>query len=86
MTSAEQLAKNAATNEIVAQREFPNETWINSKNIKLNHVEMPENADRIIVAVSRLPINLQEELDFIKEIKSAIVLNKRNRQNNHFLT
>ena len=86
MTSAEQLAKNAATNEIVAQREFPNEIWINSKNIKLNHVEMPENADRIIVAESRLPINLQEELDFIKEIKSAIVLNKRNRQNNHFLT
>jgi len=76
MTSAEQLAINAAANDAVAQKEFSNETWINAENIKLYHVEMPKNADGIIVAMSRLPINLQEELDFIKEIKSAIILKK----------
>jgi len=37
---------------------------------------MPKNANGIIVAMSRKPINLQEELDFIKEIKSAIILKK----------
>ena len=76
MTPAEQLAKNVAANEVVAQKEFPNETWINAEKIKLHHVEMPKNSVGIIVAMSRLPINLQEELDFIKEIKSAIVLMK----------
>ena len=76
MTSDEQMAKNAAANEAVALREFPNEIWIYAENIKLNYVEVPINADGIIVAVSRLPINQQEELDFIKEIKSAIILKK----------
>ena len=76
MIPAEQPAIKAAFNETVAQREFPNETWINADNINLNHVEMPKNADGIVIAMSRLPINLQEELDFIKEIKSAIILKK----------
>jgi len=76
MTPAEQMARNVSANKIVAQRKFPYEIWINVENIKLNHAEMPKNSAGIIVAVSRLPINLQEELDFIKEIKSAIVLMK----------
>jgi len=76
MTSAEQLARNTAANEALIKRKFPNETWINAENIKLNNLEMPKNADGITVAVSRLPVNLQEELDFIKEIKSAIILKK----------
>ena len=37
---------------------------------------MPKNSNGIILAMSRLPKNLQEELDLIKEIKSAIVLKK----------
>ena len=76
MTSAEQMAINTAANEALIKREFSNEIWISAENIKLNHTEMPKNADGIIVARSRLPKNLQEELDFIKEIKSAILLMK----------
>jgi len=76
MTPADQLAKNAAANKALAIKEFPNETWINSEKINLYHVEMPKNADEIIVAMSRLPINLQEEIDFIKELKSAVILKK----------
>jgi len=76
MTPAEQLAINAAANEAVALIEFPNETWINAEKISLDHVEMPKNTDGIIVAMSRLPINLQEELDFVKEIKSALIFKK----------
>jgi len=76
MTPAEYLARNAAANEAIALKEFPNDTWIKVENIKLNHAEMPKNADGIIVAMSRLPINQQEELDFIKEIKSAVILKK----------
>jgi len=76
MTPAERLAKNMAANEAAAQKEFPNETWINAENIKLNYIEMPKYTDGIIVAISRLPINMQEELDLIKEIKSAIILMK----------
>jgi len=76
MTSDKQLAIKTSINKTVAKREFPNETWIDAEKIKLNHVEIPKNTDGIIVAMSRLPINLQEELDFIKEIKSAIILKK----------
>jgi len=76
MTSAEQMVINLAANEAAAKIEFPGETWINAEKIKLRYVEMPKNADGIIVAISRFPINLQEELDFIKEIKSAIILRK----------
>ncbi|MCL2441863.1 MAG: hypothetical protein FWD13_00140 [Treponema sp.] len=76
MTSAEQLAINIAANEALIKRKFLNETWINAENIKLNHTEIPKYAEGILVAVSRLPINLQEEIDFIKEIKSAIILKK----------
>ena len=43
-------------------------------NLKLNHVSIPKDATGILVARSRLPINKQEELDFLKEIKSAIIL------------
>ncbi|MCL2805605.1 MAG: hypothetical protein FWD26_06675 [Treponema sp.] len=76
MTPAEQMAINAAANEAIAKKEFLSETWISAENIKLHYVDMPKNAEGIIVAMSRLPINQQEELDFIKEIKSAIILKK----------
>ena len=76
MTSDEQSAINAAINETVAQKEFPDETWIYVENIKLNYAKMPKNADGIVAAISRLPINQQEEQDFIKEVKSAIILKK----------
>ena len=76
MTPTAQLAINAVINEAVAKREFPSEIWINAKDIKLKYVEMPINANGIVVAMSRLPINQQEELDFIKEIKSAVILKK----------
>jgi len=76
MTSDKQMARNAAVNEAIALREFPNETWINTENIKLKYLEMPKKTDKIITAMSRLPINQQEEMDFIKEIKSAIILKK----------
>jgi len=74
VAAAEQLAKNVAANEAAAKKEFPNETWIKTDNLKLNHVTMPENAAEILVAKSRLPINIQEELDFLKEIVSATKL------------
>jgi hypothetical protein len=63
-------------NEAIAKKEFPNEAWIKSDDINLNHFTMPKNAIGILVAMSRLPINKQEESDFIKEIISAITLKK----------
>jgi len=72
--TAERLAKNAAANEIIAKKEFPNEIWVRVDNLTLKHAAMPKNATGILVAKSRLPINKQEELDFLKEIKSAIIL------------
>ena len=53
---------------------FPNETWVDADKIKLDHVKLPDGAEGIIAAMSGLPTNKQEELDFLKEIKSAIVL------------
>jgi hypothetical protein len=64
--AAENLAKNMAINEVVAKNKFPNETWIRTENLKLKHVNMPKDAAGILVAMSRLPINKQEELDFLK--------------------
>jgi len=72
--AAERLAKNIAANKAVAKKEFPDETWVGTDNLKLKHVSIPKDAIGILVARSRLPINKQEELDFLKEIKSAIIL------------
>jgi len=69
-------AGNEASNETATQREFPNEAWIGADKIKLKHKEMPRNADDIIVAKGKLPISRQEELDFVKEIESAIILKR----------
>jgi len=74
--AAQQLAKNAAANEAVARKKFPDETWIRTDNLKLDNVTLPKDAAGILVAKSRLPINEQEELDFLKEIISAIILAK----------
>jgi len=74
--TAERLAKNIAANKATAEKEFPDETWVGTDNLKLKHVSMPKDAIGIFVARSRLPINKQEELDFLKEIKSAIILRK----------
>jgi hypothetical protein len=73
-SSAERLAKNAAANEATAKKEFPDETWVEADKLKLDHVSMPKDVIGILVAKSRLPINKQEELDFLKEIISAINL------------
>ena len=53
---------------------FPNETWVDADSLKLRHVVIPENVAGIKIAKGKLPINKQEELDLLKEIKSAIVL------------
>jgi len=74
--AAERLARNIAANEAIAEKEFPNETWIGIDNVKLSHVSIPEDATGILVAKSRLPINKQEELDFLKEVISAANLKK----------
>jgi len=72
--SAFRLARNLAANEAAAKKEFPDETWLRTDNLKLNYVTMPKDAAGIFVAKSRLPINKQEELDFLKEIISAAKL------------
>ena len=72
--TAERLAKNISANKAVAKKEFPNETWLGIDKLKLNHVSIPKDATGILVAKSRLPINKQEEMDFLKEIISAIIL------------
>jgi hypothetical protein len=74
--AAEKLAKNAAANKAVAKKEFPNETWVEADKLKLDHVSMPKDVNGILIARSRLPINKQEELDFLKEIISAAKLIK----------
>jgi hypothetical protein len=75
-SSAERLAKNAAANEAIAKKEFPNETWVRSDSIKLQHEQMPPGSEGIIIAKSKLPTNPTEEHDLIKEIKSAVILRK----------
>jgi len=65
-----------AANESLAKKKFPNETWVRSDSIKLQHEQMPSGAEGIIIAKSRLPINPTEEHDIIKEIKSAAILKK----------
>jgi len=72
--AAERLAKGVTANEAAAKKEFPHETWVEADKVKLDHVNMPKNATGILVARSRLPVNKQEELDFLKEVKSAIIL------------
>jgi hypothetical protein len=73
-SAAERQARSAVANEATAKKEFPYETWVGTDNLKLNHVSMPKDAAGILVARSRLPINKQEELDFLKEVISAIKL------------
>jgi len=75
-TTAQQMAKNFSANEAAAKKEFPNETWIKTDNLKLFHITIPKEAGEILVAKSRLPKNKQEELDFLKEIISATILIK----------
>jgi len=72
----ERQAKNEAANKVVAKKEFPNETWVGTDSLKLNHISIPKDATGILVAKSRLPINKQEELDFLKEVISATKLKK----------
>jgi hypothetical protein len=74
--AAERLARNITANKATAKREFPNETWFRIDKLKLNHVSIPKDAAGILVARSRLPINKQEEMDFLKEIISATILIK----------
>ena len=65
-----------AANESVVKKKFPNETWVSTDSIKLQHEKMPPGAEGIIIAKSKLPTNPTEERDLIKEIKSAIMLKK----------
>jgi uncharacterized protein with gpF-like domain len=71
------ISNGLAANQALANKTFPKETWVKSDSIKLNHEQMPDGATGIIVAKSKLPTNLQEELDLLKEIKSGIILQKR---------
>ena len=72
--AAEKLARNIAANKTTVKKEFPNETWIGIDKLKLKHISIPKDTAGILVAKSRLPINKQEELDFLKEIISATKL------------
>jgi hypothetical protein len=74
--AAERLTRNITANKATAKKEFPNETWLGINKLKFNHVSVPKDAAGILVARSRLPINKQEEMDFLKEIISAIILIK----------
>jgi len=74
--AAEKLARNIVANKAVAKKEFPNETWIRSDSIKMKYEKMPDGAEGIIIAKSKLPTNPTEEHDLIKEIKSAVILKK----------
>jgi len=67
------LQQNIEKTLKTAKDMFPNETWVDADKIKLDHVKLPDGADGITMALSALPTNKQEELDFLKEIKSAIV-------------
>ena len=49
------LQQNIANTTKTANDTFPNETWIDANTIKLNHIKLPDNADSILVAVTRLP-------------------------------
>jgi len=68
--------KNIAANKAITDMMFPNESWINIDNIKLDYKKMPADVTGILVAESNLPKNKQEEEDFLKEVKSAIILQK----------
>jgi hypothetical protein len=69
-----QLSQNIEKTTKTADNLFPNETWVDAVTVKFDHVKLPDGVDSIMVAMSRLPVNQQEELDFLKEIKSAIIL------------
>ena len=71
--AAERQAKNMAANK-AAEKAFRNEIWVRADKIKLDYVSMPKDVTGILVARSRLPINKQEELDFLKEVISATKL------------
>jgi hypothetical protein len=74
--AAERLAKNAVANKAIAKKYFPNETWVRSNSIRFQHEQMPDGAEGIIIAKSKLPTNPTEEHDLVKEIKSAAILKK----------
>jgi len=76
-TAINKLKKNLIANKAAAEKGFPNEEWIEIDKLKLSYFNIPEDAAGIPVAKSRLPKNKQEELDFIKEIKSAIILKSK---------
>jgi len=75
--AAERQAKNEAANTAVANNKFSNETWQNADAIKNEFVEVPKGASGIMVATSKLPVNMQEGLEFLKEITSAMVLKSK---------
>ena len=69
-----QLQQNIEKTLKKANDMFPNETWVDADSLKLHYVAIPKNVAGIKIAKGKLPINKQEELDLLKEIKSAIVL------------
>ena len=73
-TKNETLQQNIEKTVKAANAMFPNETWVDADSLKLHHVAIPKNVAGIKIAKGKLPINKQEELDILKEIKSAIVL------------
>jgi len=71
-SAAESLAKGVAANEAVAKKEFPNETWICLNSIRLQHEQMPNGAEGIIIAKSRLPKNPTEEHVLLKKLNRQL--------------
>jgi hypothetical protein len=56
------LQQNIEKTTKMANDMFPNETWIDAGTLKLKHVKLPDGADGIMVARSRLPMNQRKNL------------------------
>ena len=79
--------ENLKKNETAAQIAFPNERWVNASSIKLRtdaEYEIPKNADRIMVAQSRLTpsrgrpaISDNDARTLAKELRQAGVLTNK---------
>jgi hypothetical protein len=69
--------ENVRRTEDKALALFPDEIWEAANEIKLEYIQLLPGAEHVKVAKSRFPVNKSQEFDFLKEIKSAIILQER---------
>ncbi|MFP3042859.1 hypothetical protein LQZ19_13660 [Treponema primitia] len=69
-----QRERNAKATADRAKKDFPNETWLGTNDVKLNHVNLPKNLDGISIAKSKFPMNKDDEKTLLKEVKQAKIL------------